>query len=116
MPRYHYERLRVACLHPIDFDLSDPLALRKAVECLKSIPDAKGTGISVETSVTAGPYKLRARVLLKLHDIIGKTPREVWELIDRRVDADRASLAKGNVGYTPASPNGKRPPHGQPLI
>lgn len=89
MPRYHYDTLRIACLHPVDFAPED---LRAAVEYLKTIKQAKFTGLMAETSTTAGHYKLLARVLLGLDDIIGKTPAEVWEMFDAAVDDQRQGL------------------------
>lgn len=71
--------------------------MREAVEHLKTVPGSddptKWIGLTAETLVTAGEYKLRARPLLRLHQILGRTPREVWDLFDSDVDAQRESLA-----------------------
>ncbi len=90
MPRYIYDKLTVACLNAVDYP---PTEIRAAVEHLKTIEQAKFTGLQAETDTTVGHYKLRARALIPLSDIIGKTPREVWAMFDAKVDADRASLA-----------------------
>jgi hypothetical protein len=73
-------------LHPRDFDPRDPRSLRLAVEHLRTIEPAKYTGIMVEAPVKAGMFKLRAPGFLKLEQIVGRTPAEVWELFDQQVD------------------------------
>jgi hypothetical protein len=89
MPRYQYDVLKVACFEPVFFKPHD---IRAAVEHLKTIEQRKLTGLQAETSTTAGPYLLRAKVLISLDEIIGKTPEQVWAMFDEGVDADRASL------------------------
>ena len=93
MPRYKYQLLEVSCLDPRRFG---PTQLREAVDHLKTVPGsdnpAMHIGISAEALVQAGPYKLRARPILKLHQILGRTPREVWELFDADIDAQRDGL------------------------
>src|SRR5688572_33203982 len=95
MPRYSYSRLKVTCLTPQEFNITD---LRKAVECLRSIPgaDAAGTfiGLVAETKVSAGKFKLLATPMLTLPEIIGKTPAQIWEIFDGKVDKAREGLER----------------------
>ncbi|MEJ7623745.1 MAG: hypothetical protein WKF34_07110 [Pyrinomonadaceae bacterium] len=86
MPRHAYDSLIVTCFNPVTFDLSDPLALRKAVEHLRTLEGGKFIGLLAEVSVAAGRFKLRASAFLQLKQIEGKTPAEVWLALDREVD------------------------------
>lgn len=86
MPKYQYDRIYVSAYEPCDFDPRDPLALRKAVEHLRKIPDGPFIGLVVEISVTAGTFKVNAPCFLKLDQIIGKTPSQVWALLDDQID------------------------------
>lgn len=81
MPRYAYNKLFVSCCEPRIFT-----NLRDAVAHLRSIEQREFTQLTVEVTVKAGNYKLRAPAVLKLDQIEGKTPAEVWELLDRQVD------------------------------
>lgn len=77
---------------------------------VKSIRQGKFTGLMAETSTTAGYYRLRARVLLPLTEIEGKTPRQVWQLFDDKVDAERRSLVqRDSLSYAPPSHSDRRP-------
>jgi hypothetical protein len=90
MPRYAYDKLFVSCYEPKSFS-----TLKEAVEHLRSIEQRQFTQLTVEVSVKAGKYKLRAPAALKLDQIEGKTPAEVWELLDRQVDEQIAYFEHG---------------------
>ena len=87
MPRYAYDKLVVSCLHSVEFA---PGEMRAAVECLSQIPDERPDkswlGLMAEVTVRAGRYVLRAKTFLKLNEIIGRTPHEVWDIFDKQVD------------------------------
>lgn len=74
--------------------------MREAVEYLKTIPDTGFTGlVAIAATITheAG-FKLGAKPRLSLSQIIGKTPKEVWELFDKEVDSQIEGLAKRMTG------------------
>jgi hypothetical protein len=84
MPRYKYNSLMVLKYEPVSFDVSD---LRGAVEYLKTVENrTKFVGILAEVKVKAGPFKLLAPAFLTLEEIEGKTPSEVWDMLDRKVE------------------------------
>lgn len=89
MPKHLYKSILVMCLNSRTFPITE---LRQAVDHLRSIPDAKGNFIVAETSVRAGQYRLRAMAALRLDQIKGKTPAEVWNLFDNDVDRQIQSL------------------------
>src|SRR5436190_17421471 len=95
MPRYAYDKLIVACRHSAEFA---PGEIRAAVECLRKIPDDRPgrswIGLMAEVTVRAGRYLLRAQPFLRLIEIEGRTPREVWEVFDRKVDDGIESLVR----------------------
>ena len=95
MPRYAYDKLVVTCLHSVEFG---PGELRAAVECLRAIPDDRPDkswiGLMAEVTVPAGRYVLRAQPFLKLNQIVGRTPREVWDIFDKKVDEGVESLVR----------------------
>lgn len=91
MSRYIYKQIKVLCSDSRCFTTSQ---LRMAVEYLRSIPDAKGNFIVAETSVRAGRFKLRAMAALRLEQIAGHTPSDVWQLFDADVDRQIDSLGK----------------------
>jgi hypothetical protein len=101
MPRYAYDKLFVSALEPRYFDPRDPRSLRSAVEYLRSIEQARFTQLTVEVSVRAGKYRLRAPAALKLHEIEGKTPAEVWAMFDAKVDEQIAYFAQRDAGFVP---------------
>lgn len=86
MPRYRYNKLFVTALEPRHFDPVVPGALRMAVEHLRSIPQGKHVGIVAESLVRAGGFKIQAPAMLYLDQIEGKTPREVWDMLDSLID------------------------------
>jgi hypothetical protein len=94
MPRYKYERLEVLCLEPRLFGSNE---LRPAVEYLKTVPGIddpkqKWVGLCAHTHVEAGNFKLFAKPMLNLAEILGKTPDEVWQLFDDKVTEQRKGL------------------------
>jgi hypothetical protein len=95
MPRYAYDKLVVACLHSVEFA---PTEMRAAVECLRQTPndrpDRSWVGLMAEVTVRAGNYLLRAQPFLRLNEIVGRTPREVWEIFDKKVDEGIESLVR----------------------
>jgi hypothetical protein len=61
--------------------------LREAVEYLKSIPDAKYVGLSAfAETVKAGSSLLGPQVFLKLDNILGRMPAQVWAQFDAEID------------------------------
>jgi hypothetical protein len=95
MSKHRYDKLFVSCLEPRYFDPRDPSSLRAAVEHLRTVPDTQFVQLTVEAPVHAGPYKLRAPAAIKLHDIKGKTPAEIWAYFDKKVDDQIAYFARG---------------------
>ncbi len=91
MSRYVYDKLTVACLEPKHHR---PHEIREAVEYLKTIDQTRFTGLRAEVDTRAGPYLLRAIVLIPLSDIIGKTPKQAWEIFASGADEQRESLWK----------------------
>ncbi len=104
MPRYHYIKLTVSCLQPRSFG---PGQLREAVEHLKTVPGvddpAMHIGLKAETHVNAHKLKLRAQPFLRLSEILGKTPAEVWEMFDLDVDDQRRGLIDRSLGRKPVN-------------
>lgn len=92
MLKYNYDRLFVSAFHPRDFNPRDPKALRQAVEYLRTLEQTGFVSLTVEVMVTAGRFKLRAPASLKLSEIEGRTPREVWAALDKQVTDQLRSL------------------------
>lgn len=84
MPLYRYTHLEVTCLNVKKFPINE---MRAAVEYLKQQPQSEYVGLSAVTNYVSKEYrfKLRAAPLINLKDIIGKTPRELWEMFDADV-------------------------------
>lgn len=97
MPRYQYKRLLVTAYEPREF--SD---LRAAVEHLKTLPDAKYVDLQADTvPLKIGTFRLIAPTFLKLKDVVGKTPDQVWEQLDLQVDRQVDYFAGRDRGYNP---------------
>jgi hypothetical protein len=92
--RYSYSKVYSLCIEPKYFDPNDPQSLRTAIAYLRSIPDAKGNFVVAESSVRVGRFKLRAMAALRLDQITGRTPAEVWQLFDADVDRQIESIGK----------------------
>jgi len=60
--------------------------LREAVEHLKTVPQTGYTGLMAETHYKDEVVNLGPLPMLQLKDILGKSPEEVWDLFDQRVD------------------------------
>jgi len=91
------------CLDPRSFG---PSQLRLAVEHLKTIPntdDSPFVGLCAETHVRAAKFRLIAKPFLRLDQILGRTPDEVWELFDSDVDEQRRSMVDRWLGKRPVS-------------
>ena len=88
MPRYARDKLVVSCLHSVEFE---PGELRAIPD---DRPDKSWIGLMAEVTVPAGRYVLRAQPFLKLNQIVGRTPREVWEIFDKKVDDGIESLER----------------------
>lgn len=90
------------CYEAKDFKVGE---LRAAVEYLRSIPgaDAPDTfvgAIADAVTVQAGPFKLKPQPMLRLSEILGKTPAQVWDLFDRMVDKLKDGLTtRGQSAY-----------------
>lgn len=96
MPRYEYITLRVSCTDVRDFGLDQ---MRAAVEYLREAERVTPINgfiglVAVARVVDAGPFKYEPKPRLSLAEIEGKTPREVWEMFDALIDADRERLAR----------------------
>jgi len=93
MPRYRYLKLRVMCLEPRDFSIGE---LRAAVEYLRAVPGAdtaKHVGlVAIAATVPAGNFKLDPQPMLRLPEILGRTPAEVWKAFDADIDKQRSGL------------------------
>ncbi len=98
VPRYAYDLLQVLCFEPKRFALDD---LRGAVEYLKTIDRDGFVGILVEVNVAAGRFKLRAPAFLRLEEIAGKKPSEVWEMLDAKVDRQIAYFEQRDGPFLP---------------
>ena len=84
MPLYKYEYLEVTCLQVKRFRLEQ---MREAVEYLKQQPQTEFVGLSAITHYKSEKYRfqLKASPLIHLNDILGRTPRELWEMFDADV-------------------------------
>ena len=83
MPKYKYTKLRVMCLEAPWFRIDQ---LREAAEYLKTVPQTGYTGLVAVTNFKDDLINLRPEPMLQLKDILGKTPKEVWDLFDKAVD------------------------------
>lgn len=84
------------CLEDRYFGIDD---MRSAVEYLKTIPEASAEktfiGLVAEAAtVETGLFKLGPTPMIKLRDILGKTPAEVWDMFDADIDRQCADLAE----------------------
>jgi len=79
--------------------------LRVAVAYLRSVASSMeittriGLAAIAET-VEAGSFKLDPQPMLHLSDIEGKTPSEVWDAFDLRIDASIAGLTRSRSGLS----------------
>ena len=86
MLRYQYDRLFVSAYDPREFDPRNPASLRQAVDHLRTLNQTGFVCLIAEVLVPAATFKLRASASLKLAEIIGKTPAQVWTALDQQVD------------------------------
>ena len=93
MLKYKYDRLFVSAYHPLEFDPRNPVSLRQAVDHLLTLDQTGFVCLVAEVLVPAGTFKLRAPASLKLAEIIGKTPVQVWSALDQQVDL--AAIGRG---------------------
>ena len=85
MPLYRYEYFEVTCLERKRFRLDQ---MREAVEYLKGQqPQSEWVGLTAVTHYKSKEYRFRleAKPMLTLDQIIGRTPKELWELYDAEV-------------------------------
>lgn len=85
MPLYKYEYLEVTCLQVKRFRLDQ---MREAVEYLKKQqPQSEWVGLTAVTHYESKEcsFQLKASPLIHLNDILGRTPRELWEMFDAEV-------------------------------
>jgi hypothetical protein len=99
--KHKYDKLFVSCIEPRYFDPRDPHALRDAVRYLESIPDAEFVQLTAEAPVRAGNYKLRAPAAIKLKDLKGMTPSDVWAHFDKKVDDQIQYFTNRSAGFVP---------------
>lgn len=98
MPKYRYDLLQVSAFEPRKFAPND---LRGAVEHLKTLDQTGHVGILVEVDVKAGQFRLRAPAFLKLEQIVGKKPAEVWAILDAEIDRQIAYFERRDGRYSP---------------
>lgn len=100
MPKHFYSKLTVRCRNERFYG---PGQLREAVEYLRTVPAATEAwehfGLMAEANVQAGEWKLRSMAFLSLDQIVGRTPREVWEMFDEQVDGDIEGLLRRQRGF-----------------
>lgn len=100
--QYRYTKLRVMAYQPRDFDPRDPASLRAAVEHLQTIPDAKYVGLQADSeTLNVGAFKLIAPAFLKLKDILGKTPAQIWAEFDNQVERQVAYFERRDGNFNP---------------
>lgn len=86
MPEYAYDRLTVMCRDRKHFAVNE---LREAVEYLKLQPESEFIGVQAEVTIKAGKFILGAAPMLKLRELLGKRPSEVWAMFDADVSRQR---------------------------
>ena len=77
--KYKYDCLVVRCWEETIYS---PDQLREAVEHLRCAAQTKNTGLMAVTHVQVGDKQVMAMPVIKYAEIVGKTPRAVWELFD----------------------------------
>lgn len=94
MPLYDYKYLEVTCFKRREFR---PNQMRQAVEYLRTQPQGRFVGLSAYVSVKLPQYDhwLRAAPLIHLDSIIGKTPKQVWDMFDAEVTAQIKDYVDG---------------------
>jgi len=86
------------CYHAKDFGLNQ---LREAVEYLRTIEQTNHVGIAaIGTVAAAGRYKLIPEPMLKLSEIVGRTPTQVWDLFDQKTDEWIEGLLRRGSGIS----------------
>jgi hypothetical protein len=89
--RYKYLHLKVMCAKGRNFRLDQ---LREAVTYFRSMPAHDLSYLmAVGAPVNAGDLLLGPQPHLKVHQIAGLTPREIWKEFDRQVDIARVHTA-----------------------
>lgn len=92
--RYEYTKLVVSCYNAREYPVDQ---MRPAVEELRraeaEVPIKGFVGlVAVAKVVRAGPFLYEPKPMLRLIEIEGKTPREVWEMFDSAIDEDCEGL------------------------
>ena len=84
MPLYKYVYLEVVCLDRKRFSLDQ---MREAVAYLKQQPQSEYVGLSATTHYQSEEFsfRLKAAPMITLKNIIGRTPKEIWEMFDTEV-------------------------------
>ncbi len=100
MPRYQYDKLTVATFHSVDYP---PTELRAAVEHLKPLEQRGCTGLTAETSVRAGNYRLLAMPFIKLDKIIGRTPDRYGKCLTQGYADHKSLIKRESLSYAPSS-------------
>ena len=80
--KYKYDCLVVRCWEETIYS---PDQLREAVEHLRCSAQTKYTGLMAVTHVQVGDKTVMAMPVIKYAEIVGKTPKEEWSLIDEQV-------------------------------
>ena len=87
--KYKYDCLVVRCWEETVYS---PDQLREAVEHLRCAPQTKNTGLLAVTQVKLGDKTVMAMPVIRYSEIVGKTPRQVWTVLDCRAGETRGSL------------------------
>jgi len=101
--RYKYLHLYVMCSKGRKFRIDQ---LREAVAYFRSIPPHDLTYLSaVGKPVKAGDFSLGPQPYIRLDQIAGRTPRDIWKEFDRQVDIARVHTALHSFlhGYSGSS-------------
>ena len=99
MPSYKYEYLEVTCLERRKFRVDQ---MREAVAFLREQPQSEYVGLSAITNYHSKEFgfRLQASPMITLKTIIGRTPKQLWEMFD----ADVTSQIKYFEGrFSPAA-------------
>lgn len=91
--RYRYSHLIAMCYFSKEFHVDQ---IRDAVEYLKTEPMTEFTGLVAVTYYQSPNhrFKLEAKPMLNLNQILGKTPTEVWAMFDSDVDRQIRDLER----------------------
>jgi hypothetical protein len=61
--------------------------MRDAVELLRTAPDTTHSGLSAVAQVKHGELFVMAQPVIPYREIVGKTPKKLWAMLDERVES-----------------------------